>query len=175
VLRLGVAGVMGPLVLSGCRLRVGSPSSPKSAAPAPQLSTDERALGAAFGQADRLATLYAQATVARPDLADALRLLGSDHTAHLRALGPLAGPATSRSRATATATATGGAGPSRLTGATALSLLAQAERSASTATLADLATVSGQAARLLASIAACGSAHVSVLATLPTTPPKAAK
>lgn len=172
VLRLGLAGAGGAVLLTGCQLRVGSPESTRATTPPSQPSTDERVLGAALAQADALAALYARAAVVRPDLADALRLLGSEHTAHVRVLRPLAGAAASGGGPASPTTS--GAAPA-LTAATALSVLAQAERSASAATLTDLASVSGAAARLLASVSACRSAHVSLLALLPTTPARAAK
>ena len=56
---------------------------------------------------------------------------------------------------------------------TAVSVLGQSETAAVSATLADLAATGPQAARLLASIAACGSAHVTLLARLPRRPAKA--
>ncbi|MFL6099610.1 MAG: hypothetical protein ACJ71T_06625 [Actinomycetales bacterium] len=167
VLRLGVGGVAGGVVLAtaGCDLRFGSPAAEPSRAARPDLSTDERALAAAAQRGDALATAYASAVLVRPDLADALRQLSADHTAHLRALRPLAGtPAPSPSVSLTPA-------PSApLTALTALSVLAQAERAASTATLTDVASVSAKAARLLASVAACDSAHVAVLAALPARP-----
>src|SRR4029079_16543444 len=149
----------------GCDLRFGSPGPDPSRRAGPDLSTDERALGAAAQPGDALATAYARAAVVRPDLADALRQLGADHTAHLRVLRPLAGtPAPSPSTSST-------APPSApLTALTAISVLAQAERAASSATLTDLESVSAQAARLLASVAACDSAHVAVLAGLPARP-----
>jgi hypothetical protein len=173
VLGLGLAGAAGATVMTtaGCGLRWGSPSSAPARTTSPQLSTDERALGAALRQADDLAALYARAVVARPDLADALRLLGSDHTAHVRTLQPLSGTAASAMGSTTPmSSTTSSASPTPLTAVTAVSMLAQAERSATAAALAVLATVSGPAARLLASVAACDSAHVGVLAGLPTAP-----
>jgi hypothetical protein len=171
VLRLGVGGVAGAVVLAtaGCDLRFGSPSPDASRSAGPDLSTDERALGAAAERGDALATAYARAVVVRPDLADALRQLGADHTAHLRVLRPLAGTSAPSPSAGPTPSAT----PSLsapLTALTAISVLAQAERAAGTATLADLESVSAQAARLLASVTACDSAHVAVLAALPARP-----
>lgn len=172
VLRLGVGGTAGAVVLlatAGCDLRFGSPGPDQSPTAGPDRSTDERALGAAAQRGDALATAYASAVVVRPDLADALRQLGADHTAHLRVLRPLAGsPAPPASAGPTPSPTTPPSAP--LTALTAISVLAQAERAAGTATLADLASVSGPAARLLASVAACDSAHVAVLAGLPGRP-----
>jgi hypothetical protein len=50
-------------------------------------------------------------------------------------------------------------------------VLGQAERAAIASALADVPATSARAARLLASIAACGSAHLAVLARLPATSP----
>lgn len=182
VLRFAFGGVAGAAVAAsaGCDLRVGSPEPDRTSTAPPDPSTDERALGAALQRAEALTTTYGQAAVVRPDLADRLRQLVADHSAHVRALSPLAGPtaaATPTSTQTATASETGTSPPQSpdppLTAVTALSVLAQAERAASAAALADLPSVSGPAARLLASIAGCTTAHVAVLATLPATAKRA--
>lgn len=183
VLRAGLSGaaVAGVLVLSGCRLRVGAPETrPSTVRPEP--TADQLALDRAQVRADQLAALYAQAARLRTDLAPALRQLAADHTAHVQAieaLGGRSGTATSTDASTATSTDTGttttdtptaGSAPTTapvLTAATALSTLGQAERAAVAEGLADLGPVGPQAARLLASIAACRSAHVAVLSRLP--------
>ena len=174
--------------LSGCRLRVGAPETrPSTVGPEP--TADQLALDRAQVRADQLAALYAQAARLRTDLAPALRQLAADHTAHVQAIEALggrsgttatdSGTATSTDASTATSTDTGttttdtptaGSAPTTppvLTAATALSTLGQAERAAVAEGLADLGPVGPQAARLLASIAACRSAHVAVLSRLP--------
>jgi hypothetical protein len=76
--------------------------------------------------------------------------------------------------ASASGTPTSGAG-SVLTALTATSVLAQSERAAATQAQGDLATIGAQPARLLASVAACRSAHVALLARLPQSPPTPTK
>lgn len=184
VLRAGLAGATaaGVLALSGCRLRVGSPDDRRSSVP-PEPSADQVALDRARVRADQLAALYAQAAGLRADLAPALRQLAADHTAHVQAIEALGGrpgstgsgaptATTPGSTADSTAGSTAGSTPTSttppvLTAATALSALGRAERAAVAEGLADLGPVGPQAARLLASIAACGSAHVAVLSRLP--------
>ncbi|MDP9220835.1 MAG: hypothetical protein M3P23_09875, partial [Actinomycetota bacterium] len=113
------------------------------------------------------ATLYAQGALTRPDLAPALRQLAADHTAHRQALQALR-PSSPSSSPTSPSNAPA------LTAATLISALGQAERAAIATVLGDLATTGPEAARLLASIAACGSSHVTLLARLPA-PRKATK
>lgn len=185
VLRAGLAGAaaLGVLATAGCRLRVGSPSSEQQPV-APERTADQLAIARAAAWADQLSTQYADAARVRPDLAPTLRQLGADHSAHSAALrsAPGAGPTgspTSSSNPSPSGASTGpssgpSSGPSTtppaLTPATVVSSLAEAERSAATATLADLGPTGPDAARLLASIAACRSAHLAVLAGLPAGP-----
>jgi hypothetical protein len=164
------------LGLSSCGLRVGSPpaKSPSTSAPTAPASTDDRALNRALASADTLAAAYGRAVVVRPDLAAALRQMGADHAAHLRALQSLTAAPTSIGTPAPTGTPTA-AGVPPLTAATAVSVLGQAERAAATQAQTDLVAVGAQPARLLASVAACRSAHVALLARLPQSapPPKA--
>jgi hypothetical protein len=155
---------------SGCRLRVGEPAKSQHQA-VPEPTADELALGRADGRAGQLATLYAQAAQLRPDLDAPLRQLAADHTAHGQALQALlvSSTPTGMSSASATASPTSPTSPA-LTATTVLSALGQAERSSTSAALADLAALSPAAARLLASVAACSSAHLTVLARLPARP-----
>jgi hypothetical protein len=167
---LAGAATAGVLVTSGCRLRVGSPTKPRAVVP-PEPTVDEQALDRAADLADGLAALYAQGALTRPDLAPALRQLAADHTAHRQALQALR-PSTPTSTPTSSPSSSSTA--PALTPATLVSALGQAERAAIAIVLGDLATTGPQAARLLASIAACGSAHVTLLARLPA-PRKATK
>jgi len=168
VLGAGLVGAGAAVAItSGCRLRVGDPPEPRRQA-APEPTADELALGRADVRAGQLAGLYAQAAGLRPDLAAVLRQLAADHSAHgtaLKALLVSSSPTTASSPS-------GNPSPTSppLSGTTLLSALAQAERSSTSAALADLAAVSPAAARLLASIAACSSAHLTVLARLPARP-----
>jgi hypothetical protein len=178
VLRAGLVGAAaaGVLVTSGCRLRVGSPPKPRAVVP-PEPTPDEQALDRAADLADGLAALYAQGALTRPDLAPALRQLAADHTAHRQALQALrprstssassAGSGGSSPTSTPTSSPTSSSTAPALTPATLVSALGQAERAAIATVLGDLATTGPQAARLLASIAACGSSHVTLLARLP--------
>ena len=181
VLRAGLAGAAaaGVLVTSGCRLRVGSPPKPRSVVP-PVPTPDERALDRAADLADGLAALYAQGALTRPDLASALRQLAADHTAHRQALQALrpgsassTSPGSSGGSSPSSASTSSSTAPA-LTPATLVSALGQAERAAVATLLGDLATTGPEAARLLASIAACDSSHVTLLARLPA-PRKATK
>jgi hypothetical protein len=199
VLQLGLttggAGLL--LGVGGCRLRVGSPgsgggrggSSPSATgSPSAGRSANQAALDTAADTAQQLEQLYVLAGQVRPDLAVPLARLAADHTAHLRSLAELgaepgttsASPAPSGSTTTAptsstttaptgstTTAPTGGLAPTRVT---ALSVLAQAERAAVTSGRADLASLDGRTARLMASIAACSSAHLALLARLPAAP-----
>jgi hypothetical protein len=181
------------VTVSGCRLRIGSPAhhSSTGVVPVPD-STDHLALDRAAVQAGLLTALYAQAVLVRPDITTSLQPLAADHAAHLRALealgahgdavaglpSPSAGatsptaspPDSATDRPTET---TPSAAPAQLTAAAAISVLGQAERTAVDAAFADLPATGGQVARLLASIAACSSTHLTLLARLPGTPASA--
>jgi hypothetical protein len=164
--------------VAGCRLRVGSPPAERSTAPVPEPSTDDQALIRALQQAGSLAAAYARAELVRPDLAAPLRQLAEDHAVHVRVLQALTAGSASSSASSSTSSsgsgtpsgaATGGTGPA-LTASTATSALSQSERAAASQAQSDLVTVGAQPARLLASLAACRSAHVALLARLPQTP-----
>jgi hypothetical protein len=94
--------------------------------------------------------------------------LAADHAAHVRALAALgAVPSATATSAPPTASPPAAAAP---TAATALSLLAQRERAEVAARLTGLTALDGRTARLMASLAACSSAHLPLLARLPGTP-----
>jgi hypothetical protein len=196
VLRAGLGGLAAGSVAwgaGGCRLRVGSPGSSGSAAtpgptPPPAAQTAGPAeLATAAAVATALQLAYGQAGVVRPDLAAALGRLLGDHTAHLRALAALGisvppaqatgastGPtdtSTTSSLSTGTSATTSPSDGPAPTPANALSVLAQLERSGVSSALEDIPALDSRTARLLASIAACRSAHVALLARLPATPP----
>jgi hypothetical protein len=157
------------LGLTSCDLRVGSPQEKPSSSPPPSPSSstddqsDDQALVRALTQAEALAAGYARAVAVRSDLVTPLGRLAADHAAHVQVLHQLVGPSS------ASATPPGGAVPP-ITALTATSVLSQFERAAATQAEADLVAVGGQPARLLASLAACRSAHVAVLARLPQAP-----
>jgi hypothetical protein len=177
------------VTVSGCRLRIGSPAhhSSTGVVPVPD-STDHLALDRAAVQAGLLTALYAQAVLVRPDITTSLQPLAADHAAHLRALealgahgdavaglpSPSAGATSPTDSPTDSPTeTTPSAAPAQLTAAAAISVLGQAERTAVDAAFADLPATGGQVARLLASIAACSSTHLTLLARLPGTPASA--
>jgi hypothetical protein len=178
VLRAGLGGLAAGSVVWGstaCRLRVGSPGSARTPGPTPPptaQSADPAELATAAAVATVLQQAYGQAGVVRPDLAAALGRLLGDHTAHLRALAALgiSAPAV-QSTATSTGPTTSPADLPVPTAANALSVLAQLERSGVSSALEEIAALDARTARLLASIAACRSAHVALLARLPATPP----
>jgi hypothetical protein len=178
VLRAGLGGLAAGSVVWGstaCRLRVGSPGSARTPGPTPPptaQSADPAELATAAAVATVLQQAYGQAGVVRPDLAAALGRLLGDHTAHLRALAALgiSAPAV-QSTATSTGPTTNPADLPVPTAANALSVLAQLERSGVSSALEEIAALDARTARLLASIAACRSAHVALLARLPATPP----
>lgn len=176
VLRAGFAGAASATVLglTGCRLRVGSPPTDRPTPPPAQLSTDDQSLVRALQQAVALSATYARAALLRPDLATPLQQYAADHAEHVRILQALTAGSSATASATASGPPTSGAGPA-LTALTATSLLAQSERAAAAQAQGDLVTIGAQPARLLASVAACRSAHVALLARLPQLPPAPTK
>jgi hypothetical protein len=181
VLRAGlVAGAAA--VLSSCGVRVGSPSRP--AAPPPP-GPDELARERVAEDADALRALAARAAALVPADRALLGAIAADHRAHAAALWPAfaagrsvgttAGSASSSTSGSAPTSATSaGVPPSDgspttrgtpvpLTAATALPALLRAERAAAAAATAELDRVSGDVARLLASVAASRSLHVRTL------------
>ncbi len=184
---------------AGCRLRVGQPST-AGRSPTPPASSepsvDLQILDRAADRAQSIGAAYARALALRPDIAAPLRLLAADHAAHLQALtalGARPGRASSAERSAGSTTAASGTTTSPTTPARtstpapsptlapeamsvldAVSILGQAERAAVAGRLADLAGAGAEVARLLASMAACGSTHLTLLARLPATVPKKA-
>jgi hypothetical protein len=185
VLQAGLGGLVASSVAwgtSGCRLRVGSPESSESSPttgstpPPAARQAGPAALATAAAGATALQLAYGQAGAVRPDLAAALGRLQEDHSAHLRAFAALGisapvAQSTAGSTAGSTSSTTSPSDGPTPTAANALSVLAQLERSGSSSALQDIGALDSRTARLLASIAACGSAHVALLARLPATPP----
>jgi hypothetical protein len=176
VLRAGlVAGAAA--VLSGCGVRLGSPSRLSSPEPP---GPDELARQRVAQDADALRALAARAGALLPADRKLLAAVAADHRAHATALRPAsaAGPSAGRSAGTSAGGSVTSAGfPSptprtspgattsvtALTAATALPALVRAERAAAAAATAELDRVGGDVARLLASIAASRSLHVRTL------------
>ncbi len=181
LLRAGLAGGLAglaALTVSGCRLRVGSPSRDRtgdgSSGPSSGPDPNQSALQAAATSAQELQRLYGAAALVRPDLAAALARLGADHAAHVRALAAVgasaaasSGTATTGPTGTAPSPSSGPGAGTEPTAATALSLLAQREQAEANARLAGLGALDGRTARLMASLGACSSAHLVLLARLP--------
>ena len=159
------------LALAGCttsdpadrKSSTNGSSGGSTAAPDPDAPARARAIASSA----LLVTAYEQALVL-PDTAPALTPLLADHRAHLSALGadpaasatPTATTATGSAAVTTTATTT--AAP--LDPAATIAALIEAERAASSDRTADAVQASGGAfARLLASIAACQSVHITLL------------
>ena len=152
VLGAGVAAGA-TVLLAGCGLRVGSPAAPVAPVSA---GADELARERVARDADALLALATRAAALRPADRAVLASVAADHRAHAAALRPPAGPASSGPTGPAAATPA-------ITAATALAALARAERTAAAAATAELERVGGDAARLLASVAASRSLHASLL------------
>jgi len=171
VLGAGVAAGATTL-LAGCGVRVGSPAGPATPAPA---GPDELARERVARDADALLALVTRVAAARPTDRALLRAVAADHRAHAAALRPSAAPDPSSpvtpgpGSASTGSLSTGGlstgspsTGPA-LTARDALPALARAERAAASAATAELERVSGDVARLLASVAASRSLHVALV------------
>lgn len=152
VIRAGVTAGTAVLV-AGCGVRVGSPGV-RVAPPAP--GPDELARERVARDADALLDLATRGARLRPADRAVLATVAADHREHAAALRPPAG-------STPSATHRGTAAVPPITAANALAALARAERTAAAAATAELERVSGEAARLLASVAASRSLHVAVL------------
>lgn len=159
-----LAGVGAPaaLVLAGCSLRLGQPDERSDEGP----SVDEQARARAAADADVLAVAARAAAQLRPDLAPTLQVIARQHAEHALALRPASrgDSATGSATGPTTGPATGPTRTARpLTRSTALSEQRAAEQAAVSAVEADLVRVSGDVARLLASVAACRAVHVAQL------------
>ena len=166
VLGAGVAAGTTAL-LAGCGVRVGSPAGPATPAPA---GPDELARERVARDADALLALVSQVAAARPADRALLRAVAADHRAHAAALRPSAASNSSSPAPPGPGSASTGVpstgrpstGPA-LAARDALPALARAERAAASAASAELERVSGEVARLLASVAASRSLHVALV------------
>jgi hypothetical protein len=186
---LGVALTAGAAaVLTGCGIRVGSPSARIEPAPP---GPDELARERVAKDADALRVLAVRAAALLPADRRLLAAVAADHRAHATALRPapvpgssgrtsagaspaVPSPSTSSTSPTsstppsapsatsATSPPASGSTPA-LTAGTALPALVRAERAAAAAATAELDRVSGDVARLLAAVAASRSLHVRAL------------
>ncbi|AXL91268.1 hypothetical protein C4J65_25390 [Streptomyces sp. CB09001] len=166
-----LASAAGAALLAGCT--GGSGSGEAGAGP----SAVERAQARAARDSEELAARYAAVIAAHPGLAERLRPLREEVVRHAEAFG-----AVSAASPTASGTAAGtaaspsasvrAAGPANESGGSdvvptdekgALALLAGAERKLADRRARTLLDVPGESARLLASVAAAGAAHVFLL------------
>ena len=174
-----MVGVAAVGALSGCSGGGSGKSADAPAKPAP--GTDERARAARDSAA--LLGQYDAALAAHPQLAKRLAPLRAQVALHVTAFGgrPVAAAthppgAASAGPGTASTTPSGSSGPSKAptsspaatppappTPAAALAALAAAERTLADRRAAALLTVPGELARLMASVAAAGAAHVVLL------------
>ncbi|MFF3343726.1 hypothetical protein [Streptomyces sp. NPDC002779] len=146
-----LAAVTGAAVLVGCS--PGSDTDGTAGSP----SAADRARARAARDSAELVDRYDAVIAAHPALADRLRPLRAEVLRHAEAFGgtAAAGPGTP------SAPATGPAVPSDAKGA--LAELAAAERTLSDRRIGALSALPGELARLLASVAASGAAHVYLL------------
>ncbi|MDN3257961.1 hypothetical protein ACFW4O_29035 [Streptomyces mutabilis] len=153
-----LASAAGAALLVGCS--GGSDSGGRGGEP----SASKRARARAARDSESLAGRYAAVIAAHPGLAERLRPLREEVVRHAEAFGAVraASPASPSVSARA-------AGPEDGVGAVpasekdALALLAAAERELTERRTGALAGVPGELARLLASVAAAGAAHVYLL------------
>jgi hypothetical protein len=142
-------------------VRIGSPSRPAFSLPP---GPDELARERVAQDADALRALAARAGALLPADRKLLAAVAADHRAHATALRPASGTGSSaRTSAGGSPTSPSPTSPPAVTAATALPALVRAERAAAAAATAELDRVSGDVARLLASVAASRSLHVRML------------
>ncbi|MFH8445858.1 hypothetical protein ACH4D3_32165 [Streptomyces sp. NPDC018026] len=170
-----LASAAGAALLAGCT--GGSGSGEAGAGP----SAVERARARAARDSEELAARYAAVIAVHPGLAERLRPLREEVVRHAEAFGAVraasptvsgttagttAGTASSPSASVRAAGPTNGSGGSDAVPADekgALALLAGAERKLAGRRAEALLDVPGESARLLASVAAAGAAHVFLL------------
>ncbi|MGX5212248.1 hypothetical protein ACWKT3_26780 [Streptomyces violaceus] len=124
-------------------------------------AADRRARARAARDSEELAGRYDAVIAARPGLAERLRPLREEVVRHARAFGggPKASPSSSASSAPSSPSAPAVPGNDR----DAVAVLAAAERELADRRAKALVGVPGELARLLASVAAAGAAHVYLL------------
>ncbi|MET7325304.1 hypothetical protein [Streptomyces sp. NPDC005549] len=159
---------------AGAALLVGCTGGPGSGDPGADPSAAERARARAARDSQELAARYAEVIAAHPGLAERLGPLREEVVRHAEAFGGVRSGSPSAS-ASGTASAASpsvsarAAGPADDSGAVpadekgALALLVGAERKLADRRARALLDVPGELARLLASVAAAGAAHVFLL------------
>ncbi|PPS70278.1 hypothetical protein [Streptomyces sp. MH60] len=159
---------------AGAALLVGCTAGPGSGEPGADPSAAERARARAARDSEELAARYAEVIAAHPGLAERLGPLREEVVRHAEAFGGVrAGSPSASASGTATAASPSvsarAAGPADDSGAVpadekgALALLVGAERRLADRRARALLDVPGELARLLASVAAAGAAHVFLL------------
>jgi len=152
----------------------GTSTAPATASVSPTptvsaLSPDQLVAQRVAAAEQALLAAYDAVTADHPELAGRLAPFRADHAAHLQGLVPGATPSTAPSNAAPAnnpASSSAAAGPplSSPPASTAiLHSLADLERTAAAARLADVATTNGSLARLIASIGGCEAAHAALL------------
>ncbi len=164
---LASAAAAGAALLAGCT------GGPDSGDPVPVPSAADRARARAARDSEALAGRYAAVIAAYPGLAGRLGPLREETVRHAEAFGAARGaspsasaPASAAPSASPSAPASAraaGPGSVPVTEKEALVMLAGAERELADRRTRQLASVPGELARLLASVAAAGAAHVYLL------------
>jgi hypothetical protein len=154
-----LASAAGAALLVGCS--GGSDSGDRGGEP----SASKRARARAARDSESLAGRYAAVIAAHPGLAERLRPLREEVVRHAEAFGAVraASPDASPSVSARAAGPEDGVGAVPASEKDALALLAAAERELTERRTGALAGVPGELARLLASVAAAGAAHVYLL------------
>ncbi|QNP69858.1 hypothetical protein IAG44_10635 [Streptomyces roseirectus] len=151
----GAAG--SAVLLAGCS---SGPSTQETAAGAPSVS--QRVRARAVQDSTGLLEQYDAVLAARPALAGLLAPLRGEVARHVGAFGGSTGTPSTPSTSSATSTSPSPAA-TPVDDKTALAQLAAAERALADRRGAELLTVPGELARLLASVAAAGAVHAYVL------------
>ncbi|WP_369179794.1 hypothetical protein [Streptomyces mutabilis] len=154
-----LASAAGAALLVGCS--GGSDSGDRGGEPL----ASKRARARAARDSESLAGRYAAVIAAHPGLAERLRPLREEVVRHAEAFGAVrvASPDASPSVSARAAGPEDGVGAVPASEKDALALLAAAERELTERRTGALAEVPGELARLLASVAAAGAAHVYLL------------
>ncbi|WP_399889812.1 hypothetical protein ACGH7X_28345 [Streptomyces sp. BBFR51] len=157
------ASAAGAALLVGCS--GGSDSGGTGADP----SAADRARARAARDSEELAERYAAVIAAHPGLAERLRPLRAEVVRHAEAFGAVRAASPKASVSVSPSVSARAAGPADDSGAVpaaekdALALLAGAERKLADRRAGVLLEVPGESARLFASVAAAGAAHVYLL------------
>ncbi len=163
---MSAAGAAGAVLLVGCS------GDPEAGEPAAERSAADAARARAGRDSEALAARYAAVIAAHPGLAERLRPLREEVLRHAKAFGAKGTGGTASTGASSGASpsvSARAAGPGDDAGRVpadekdAVALLAGAERKLADRRAEALLEVPGELARLLASVAAAGAAHVYLL------------